>query len=145
VRYFHEGYLHERDVIERLEAAGVPVLNRQRELVAEWDERFRGHIDGEVDGDLLEIKGLEDGQALDNVRKMGPRSRDRSQVQAYMRYGEYYRALIVYKVRSNGEMWVCWLRRDDEMGEEIERKARMVLQAVDDDQAPECTCGYCAR
>ncbi len=143
IRYCHEGYLHERDVIERLEAAGVPVLNQQRELVAGFDERFRGHIDGEVDGDLLEIKSVEDYDALDNIRDKGPRSRDRAQVQMYMRYGGYDRALIVYKVRANGELWVAWLRRNDLAGEELERKAHEVLEAVDAGEVPECECGRC--
>jgi len=143
IRYCHEGYLHEQDVIERLNQEGVRVLEQGRELVAGFDERFRGHIDGEVDGDLLEIKSVEDYEALDNIRSRGARTRDRAQVQAYMRYGEYERALIVYKVRSNGDLWVVWVMRDEAEGERLETKALGILEAVDRMEPPVCECGRC--
>lgn len=141
----HEGMLHQRDVIERLERSGIPVLERDRELVAPFDERFKGHIDGEVDGDLLEIKSLETLDDLAEVRAHGPRERDQAQVQAYMRYGDYHRALIVYKVRSNGALWVVYVNRRDALGKRLERKARDVLEALDRGLPPACTCGYCGK
>jgi hypothetical protein len=139
----HEGMLHQRDVVERLERAGVPVLEQNRELVAPFDERHRGHIDGEVDGDLLEIKSLETLGDLADIKKNGPREHDQAQVQAYLRYGDYQRGLIVYKVRANGALWVAYVLRDDAAGERLERKARDVLAALDRGLPPACTCGHC--
>lgn len=141
----HEGYVHQADVLERLRQERVPVLNANRELVAGFDERFRGHIDGEVDGDLLEIKSVNDWAALREIVERGPRPRDRDQVQAYMRYGGYARALIVYKARQSGELWVCWESLDEERGAALERKAQAVLAAVDARQPPACDCGWCER
>lgn len=141
-RYCHEGLVHEADVIERLEGAGVPVLNQGMELVAGFDERVVGHIDGEVDGDLLEIKTCT-RPAFDNVRWRGAKRRHEEQVQLYLRYGEYERGLIVYKCRDTGEIWVVEVRRDDEVGKMLEERAKAILKAVDRGKAPECTCGRC--
>lgn len=143
VRRCHEGLIHEADVIKRLEAADVPVVNRGRELVGPFERRFLGHIDGEVDGDLLEIKTVEDLGALQNVMDRGARPRDRDQMQAYMRYGGYERALIVYKCRADGDMWVVEVWRDDAEGGRLEEKARVVLEAVDSGEPPACVCGRC--
>ena len=145
LRRCHEGYLHQEDVLDRLDRAGVPVLEQDRELVAPFDERFRGHIDGEIDGDLLEIKSLEKFPDLVQIQKQGPRDRERFQVQAYMRYGDYDRALIVYKVRADGALWVVYMTRKDGIGDRIESKARTVLEAVDRGYPPACTCGHCRR
>lgn len=148
-RRCYEGRVHQADVVARIEKAGVPVLNEERELRAPFDGRFErqflGHVDGEIDGDLLEIKSVEGEDQMAKIRRFGPRKRDRPQCQAYMRYGGYARTLIVYKSRADGATWVCWLSRDDEAGEALEEKAKRVLQAVDDGVPPACECGYCRR
>ena len=138
----HEGLVHERDIIERLIAAEVPVLNQGREVVAPFDPRCVGHIDGEVDGDLLEIKSCT-SEAFELVRWKGAKPRHEDQVQMYMRYGGYARALIVYKCRSTGEVWVVEVEQDEAAGDELERKAKEIFAAVDRGVAPECTCGRC--
>ena len=141
-RYCHEGLVHEQDIIERLEAFGVPVLNQGAELVAGFDERVVGHIDGEVDGDLLEVKSCT-RPAFDNVRWRGAKRRHEEQVQLYLRYGDYARGLIVYKCRDTGEIWVVEILRDDEVGRMLEERAKAILNAVDRGVAPGCTCGRC--
>lgn len=139
----HEGRMHRGDILERLKIAGVQVVGRDRELVAGFDERVRGHVLGEVDGDLLLIKTLRDWDALASVMERGPRPRDRDQVQMYMRYGGYRRGLIVYKERQGGDVWVCWASVNEERGARLEEKARRVLAAVDAGEPPECECGRC--
>jgi hypothetical protein len=143
---FHEGYVHEEDIIARLGQAGHHVAGRQRELVAAFDSRVRGHIDGEItlDGErvLLEIKSVNpegfrdviDGGAFDNHR---------AQVQAYMRFGGWKRCLVIYKNRENGQLWIVSEGYDAAEGSRIERKLKMILEAVDNRQLPECTCGQC--
>jgi len=140
----HEGLVHEQDLLARCEMAGLKVIHKGRELVAPFDERFRGHIEGELDGALLEIKTANEN-GFEQVRWRGAKRKHAHQVQAYMRYGGYDRALIVYKKRETGDLWVVELERDDEIGERLEAKAKAILWAVDEGEAPACECGYCRR
>lgn len=142
LRYYHEGHLHEADILERLKKAGLLITNMQRTLIAPWDDRFRGHPDGEVEGDLLEIKSV-DCKRFASVVGRGAFFDHMDQCQMYMRYGGYERALIVYKNRDTGEVYVYEMRRSDQFGEKLEWKAREVLAAVDEGKPPACTCGRC--
>lgn len=142
LRYCHEGYLHEHDVIERLVNAGMKVENRQRELVAPFDGRFRGHIDAEIEGTLIEIKSVNDDRFA-QVMDDGPFGEHLDQVQMYMRYGGYAHAVIVYKSRDTGDIWTEDVTMDDERGVILEEKAKAVLAMVDRGERPACTCGYC--
>lgn len=142
-RLFHEGYLHEHDLVERFAKAGMPLQDRQREIVAPFDGRFKGHIDGALDGSLIEIKSVND-ERFDIVLERGAIFEHKDQCQMYMRYGGYRDALIIYKCRSSGELYLIELRRDNEIGDRLERKAMLILAAVDGKvEPPECTCGYC--
>jgi len=147
-RYAHEGYLHERDILERLARAGLSVVNHNREIVASFDDRFRGHIDGELinstDGpDLLEVKSANDELYCAIVEAGQPASAHLDQVQCYMRWGGYARTFFIYKARQTGEVWVLQVARDDTRGEALERRARMILAAVDNQTPPACECGHC--
>jgi hypothetical protein len=142
-RYFHEGYLHERDVIERLAKVGIEVKNHNRELVAPFDDRLRGHIDGEIEGDLLEIKSLDDERFYRVMDSGRPFEEHVDQVQMYMRYGGYERALLVYKCRNTGDVLVKGITRDERRGLELEQKAMAILAAVDVGCSPVCTCKRC--
>jgi len=141
-QYFHEGYLHQADVIARLERAGLHVANREAELVAPWDERFRGHVDGTLNGALLEIKSTT-AHTMERIRVRGLRQRDAAQVQAYLRYADLPHALVVYKARENGAIWVVDVARSESAGKRLEEKARYILHAVDTGIPPTCTCGRC--
>lgn len=140
--YCHEGYVHQRDVLERLERAGIVVSDQERELVAPFDDRFRGHIDGVVGGRLLEIKSV-NRRGFEWVMRHGARDRHVDQVQAYLRYGGWGEAAIVYKCRDDGDLWVVEVGRDEGLGDLVEEKARGVLGAVDRGEPPGCECGRC--
>ena len=143
-RMFHEGYLHEYDIVQRLVEQGIEVKNRQRELIASWDERFRGHIDGELDGELIEIKSVNDDR-FETVKQDGVFGDHMAQVQMYCRYGGYPSAVLIYKNRSTGELWmanVCYVK---ELADQLEAKAKAILAAVDSKSVPACTCGRCRQ
>lgn len=147
MRYCYEGYLHERDILYRFETQGVPITDKGAELVAPFDERFRGHVDGvaRMDGDepeLIEVKSVST-EMFERIRSH-PRPADLDQVQIYLRYGEWERGNLIYKCRSNGKIWVAPILRRDELGEELEAKAQLVLRAVDEGIPPACRCGRCA-
>jgi len=140
-RYCYEGYLHQRDMMARLE--GMEVLNGSgRELAAEWDERFRGHTEGELeDGTLLEVKSVSTERfAVVKERKRAAQSHY-EQVQMYMLYGGYEEAVVVYKCRETGEVWPIKVWAHEPTQRRLEDKARAVLAAVDVGERPVCGCG----
>jgi hypothetical protein len=139
---FHEGYVHEHDIVDRLAKMGCMVGNVQRELVAPWDERLRGHIDGEIEGELLEIKSL-NADRFDQLRAGGPFIAHVEQAQLYMRYGGYRSAVFVYKNRETGALWIDRLWYNESLAQKLEDQARMILQAVDRVEPPACMCGHC--
>jgi len=145
VRLFHEGYLHERDLLERMKQAGYVVESSQFELVAPFDFRFRGHIDGILDGTLLEIKSVDDDR-FHVVQELGALAEHRAQCQCYMRYGSFRDALLIYKQRSTGELYMVCLRYDEQESRLLEAKAKLILKAVDGKgPLPACSCGRCLK
>lgn len=143
-RLFHEGHLHEQDLLARLQQAGYVVGLYQLELVAPFDARFRGHIDGVLDsGTLLEIKSVNDEKFI-IVQYLGALAEHRAQCQIYMRYGEFEEALLIYKQRSYGELHFVALRHDEKESRLLEMKAQVILKAVDGKgPLPACSCGRC--
>lgn len=141
-RMFHEGYLHERDIIQRLRTQSVDVKKCGHELVAPFDSRFVGHIDGEIDDELLEIKSVNDNR-FEQVKQNGAFDEHLKQVQMYMRYGNYLSAIIVYKNRESGEIWLVNVAYCKEIADMLEAKAWAILAAVDSKTPPECTCNRC--
>jgi hypothetical protein len=146
-KVFYEGYLHERDVLSRLEQSGWPVAAKGYEVVSSWSGRFRGHVDGvlvlhdkrEV---LLEIKSTRRDR-FDQVRDHGPLAEHVAQVTMYMRYGAWDACILVYKCREDGDLWTHYVAYDDDLGDVLEEKAQMILAAVEAQEPPLCTCGRC--
>lgn len=149
----YNGYLFERDVYARLAAVGVvahqgplndPANPRGREVVAPWDERFRGHTDGEtVDGELIEIKSV-NATGFEKMRQLQrARFAHLAQVQAYMRYGPWAHAFIVYVCRDSFEHLVLHVARSERHGGQLEDKARGILAAIDARTPPRCECDRC--
>ncbi|MBN2392077.1 MAG: hypothetical protein JXR84_15225 [Anaerolineae bacterium] len=141
---FHEGYLHERDVISRLEAGGVEVTGRGREVVYDLEPRLRGHIDGIIGEAVLEIKSVTT-QKFDLLTWSGgnPFAEHVIQTQLYMRFLDYERGVIIYKDRQFGALWVCEVLPDRAAEDAMIVKAMEVLQAVDTGILPACECGRC--
>lgn len=141
-RLFHEGYLHEGDVLARFAKAGIAVTQQGQEVVAPFDERFRGHIDGALDGALLEVKSVT-RQRFERIMDSKWPRRHLDQCEMYMRYGWFARCLIVYKCREDGDLWVVEITPDVARADALEEKAKRVLASVDAGRAPDCTCGKC--
>jgi hypothetical protein len=140
----YAGYLWEKDIKLRLREIGLYTDFSERQLVAEFDDRFRGHIDGELlDGSLLEIKSVT--QAKIETIRVTQRIpvKHFEQVQCYLRHGNYERALVVYVARDTDEIYVAQVKPVKDVAEKLDRKARDVLAAIDANERPLCTCGRC--
>lgn len=147
-RMCYVGYLFEEDVLRRLREMKIAVLDR-REVVAGFDDRLRGHIDGLTRwGDLLEIKSV----SMSKYRLVCQQGRalheHYDQVQLYMRYGgdllsKSRKAWVVYVCRETFEHKVIVCGINETRGQELEDKARRILKAIDERKRPVCECGYC--
>jgi hypothetical protein len=116
LRLCHEGYLHEHDIIDRLEKAGLPISNIGMEIT-DLDTRIKGHIDCVLDGSLIEIKTVT-SPAFDEIVRTGrAKRRHFEQAQMYMHYGGWKTAYIIYKERSTGALFVADVRADCVIGQ----------------------------
>ena len=138
------GYLFEHDIKDRLIRAGLcsdEMLYPDDDglLVATFDPRFRGHIDGVFpSGDLLEIKSTHHDK-LDRIRRDRrlPRSHY-EQVQMYLFHGGFAEqgrsGFVVYVARDSGLLYVREVRPNDRVIEKLNEKAARVLRRVDRQQ-----------
>lgn len=137
------GYEQEARVLQIVGAVGM--LRRVNvEVVAPFDNRLRGHLDGDVsDTDLIEIKSV----SLSKFQKIRESKRALTrhyiQVQLYMQYGGYKRAWIIYRCRETYEHEVICVEHSHNSAMKYEGKARRILAAIDSDEIPACECGYC--
>lgn len=138
--YCYQGYLHERDILARLAALDAGKLGPPQAF-SDFGGRFQGHSDGSWAGHLLEIKSTIDWE-LPNGRVS---QWHYWQVQTYMRYGGFARALMIYVARDTGRLRVLAIPRNEKIGELARLKAGEILEAVDHQQPPDCECGWCHK
>jgi hypothetical protein len=144
-RMSYVGYLFEQDILRNMREIRVATLDR-RELVAGFDDRLRGHIDGVTAwGDLLKIKSLTLSKFSLICQQARALHEHNDQVQLYMRYGGWRYAWIVYVCRETYERKVFRVRYDEARAAALEVKAMLILAAIDRRERPKCECGYCKK
>lgn len=137
------GYEQERMVMQMLVAMNVarPYLH---EVVAPFDSRLRGHVDGvTVDGDLLEIKSVSLRKFEQVTQTHQALRKHFVQVQLYMRYGGWNRAWVVYRSRETYQHAIVRVPYMPGTAEKYELKAKRLLAFIDSKVMPECECGHC--
>lgn len=156
--YCWTGYLHEAAVIKLLAeeqgggGAGEKELLRQVEVVAGYDERFRGHVDYVLSERVIEVKSVGWEKFL-KIREDGwPQYEHRCQVQMYLRHGGWARGLVIYIARDvphrefdGPPFWVFEVEPDEVLADRMDKKAKEVLAAIDRREPPACTCNWCRR
>lgn len=140
----YAGYLFEADLRNRLGDMGFRVTNVGAEVVAPFDDRLRGHIDGVIFGiDLLEVKSLKRVK-FEKVRQTHMALPEHfAQVQLYMKYGSWNRCWIVYMDRESLEHHVVKVKYLHTQGIKFELKAQRILAHIDAGTLPECECKWC--
>ena len=138
------GYLFERDVMSRLREIGIVAPGTAYEVVAEFDKRLRGHVDGEtVDGELVEIKSVSRAK-YEKVKQTHMALHEHfAQVQLYMKYGPWKKCWIVYVCRDTLEHHVVKVTYLHTQGVKFELKAQRMLSFIDQGILPECECRWC--
>lgn len=143
-RMAYAGYEHERNVIFMLHEMGL--IDRVNvEVVAPFDSRLRGHLDGIWGNVVIEIKSL----SHKNFEKMIQKDKNRAlwkhfvQVQMYMRYSGLKEAVVIYRDRETYEHHVIGVPFIERQAFMFEEKAKRILGHLDADELPKCECGMC--
>lgn len=138
------GYLFEADLRNRLNDMGFQVEKVGAEIVAPFDERLRGHIDGELfNTDLLECKSLKRSK-FEKIKQTHMALPEHfAQVQLYMKYGHWNRCWIVYVERESLEHHVVKVGYLHTQAIKFELKAQRMLAHIDAGTLPECECRHC--
>lgn len=148
-RYCRRGYVMEAEVKNWLAIKGYYARGSEKEVVAPFDERFRGHTDGEAEIGLetllLEIKSVQPKE-IEEIRATGKIKPEKmAQVQCYMRYGPWDKAMFVFVQADSFDHETLFVRKADDLGARYERKAKGLLKAWDAQDPPDCLCGYCRK
>lgn len=152
------------------EFALIPQEHYMYHIEADFDSRYRGHADiilsSRMHGELtvVDVKSL-DWLKFEDVALYGkvPYSHEKSvaQVRAYMDHGKFDRGAIIYTPRDiPHSAWpdgalsvessalpfkVFEVDRDSRTSGELNKKAVLLLELIDRNERPECTCGFCYR
>lgn len=142
----HLGHILERDILERLERQGVNVEHHGAEIISSMDERYTGHIDGIIGGELLEIVTCRE-EAFDTItRTKKVKRRKFMQIQNYMHELLHARpddpwfswldsdrpgAKVIVLSRERGRCYVIALPYLQSVGEDCEATARQTLELID--------------
>jgi hypothetical protein len=139
------GYEQELSIRKMLIETNMMVeASLYKEIVAPFDNRLKGHIDGLTPWeDLIEIKSVS-AKKFAKVIETGRSIYDHFiQIQLYMRYGGMRQAFIFYRNRETYEHKVIRVPYKPEQAEKFEAKAKMILSFIDREELPACECGHC--
>jgi len=143
--YCWTGYMHEAAIINLL-----GITQQRREIVAAFDQRFKGHTDFEVGDTVVDIKsvGWEKFLRLQFGEEIS--HNNIAQVQMYMRHSAFFaHAVLIYVARDvphrdfSMPFWAMDVAPDLELMDILDDKARRILKAIDQRQPPVCNCGWC--
>lgn len=143
------GHWIEKMVMTILACSGIADTTRltdgAREIVAPFDDRLRGHVDGWCadDGRPIEVTSMGGAQFMEFMHERRLPVPKYWQVQAYLRYSDQPSALAVVVSRDSHRRFFLDVLRDDRFGEGLEALARTMLDAITRQVPPGCTCGTC--
>ena len=156
--YAWTGYTHEAAIIELIEGAGIEGAKQgEQDIIADFDDRFRGHIDYCVGRTVIDVKSVY-YKKLVNVAYDGPPFENVAQMQMYMAHGNFANGILIYVARDVphweweamrydkarfGAFHVVDVPRDQVLIDKLNTKAKMILDGVDQRVPPRCDCGRC--
>ncbi|HOT98899.1 MAG TPA: hypothetical protein PKZ83_17385 [bacterium] len=129
----------EEDLQQRLTRVLSPEYTGTRPIQA-MKGRVVGFTSGEFRGMLIKIKSVPDDDALPNGRAP---NNHYWMAQALMHFGHFANCILIYESRATGRIRTYDQFYNPAIGEDCERKARLVLASVDKGKLPKCNCGKC--
>jgi len=126
------GFVFEDYVKWMLEEAGLATCVEEQEVVAGFDERFRGHPDGVLEGGaVVEIKSTVEARRMEMKQRRRASGRHFEAMQMNLHHGGYAEGYLVYIARDSGQYYVHRVRPVASIIERLNAKAQRVLAAVD--------------
>lgn len=123
-----------------------------RELMADFDSRYRGHVDIVLlDGTLVDVKSVGPEKFVKLKRDGRGQYTHVCQMQAYMEHGPFHRGILLYVARNLPHFswqlpfWCVDVPRDEMLMKRLDEKAKSILAAIDADEPPTCQCRWCKR
>jgi len=134
-------YEVEENIKERFRRMGLYSPEKE---ISIFDGLVKGHTDGEILGYLLEIKTVPETDHIPRCSVYIP-GKVYWQVQAYMLYGSYNRAFLIYLARKFGLFRVFIVTRDESLQSKINIRVNDLVEAVRRRKIPACECGKCEK
>jgi hypothetical protein len=155
------GYTHQ-NMLTRLVLEGQALAEHEfsnmsiiceHEIMADFDSRFRGHVDmlfGDIPVEFKSVSWRNYQEILESGRM--PRHHF-GQMQLYLHHGGFENGLMVYvardcpaPLREDGRevpVWVFDVYSYPDIARKLDYRAKLVLDAVDEGEPPQCWCGKC--
>ena len=115
IRLFRTGNIIEDAIISDLESIGIEVTDRQREVeIVNGDIVLKGHIDGIVSGQLLEIKSAGE-KYFKQLLKVGYEKwnpKYRAQAHVYMVLCDLEECMVVVENKNDSNLYIETLKLD---------------------------------
>jgi hypothetical protein len=101
-------------------------------VLSAYGGRLTGHTDGDIDSDtVVEIKTVPNAEIISRMKSDGKVPfKVFSQVNAYMLWGPYKRALVIYETRNEGRLWLVEVLPNNRVQAELQAKAESVLAQI---------------
>ena len=115
IRLFRTGNIIEDAIINDLESIGIEVTDRQREVeIVNGDIVLKGHIDGIINGQLLEIKSAAE-KYFKQLLKVGYEKwnpKYKAQAHVYMVLCELTECMVIVENKNDSTLYIETLKLD---------------------------------
>lgn len=140
IRLFRTGNIIEDAIISDLESIGIEVTDRQREVeIVNGDIVLRGHIDGIVSGQLLEIKSTNE-KYFKQLLKVGYEKwnpKYKAQAHVYMVLCDLEECMVVVENKNDSNLYIETLKLDRDY---VTKLLIDVFAAITPDTPPDRMC-----
>jgi len=140
LRLFRTGNIIEAAIINDLRSIGLTVTDQQREVCIVHDDiTLKGHIDGIVEGQLLEIKSTAEKYFKQLIKsgyeKWNPKYK--AQIHVYMVLCELKECMVIVENKNDSSLYIETLKLDRDY---VTNLLIDVFAAITSIETPERTC-----
>jgi hypothetical protein len=139
----YEGEMQVAEMLVRMELMGL--AQRVTEELSALDGRLRGHPRAELVNSgtptLVMVKSVNRSNFEDVLDSNRALQKHYEAAQCYLLHGGWSKAVVIYKCRDDGDVWVVEVLPHERAQRRVMDKVLTVLEAIDAGEEPACTCG----